>query len=120
MKNIKYPSKPWRDGQTATLIPGMEFMYSASIKNWVPISEGYTSEVQLEQAFGVRTVEELNVKLVEIETTFKNVDSDISLSGRIWKKTTKPISPKPNDIWYDATSAKTFSYDNNNDTWIEI
>lgn len=119
MKNIKYPSKPWHDGQRATLIPGLEFMYSSSIKNWVPVTQGFTSETQIEQAFGVKTVEEINTKFQEVETVVTKLDSDIKLSGRIWKTTTKPNNPNSNDIWLDATSGKTFSYDIINDTWIE-
>lgn len=119
MKKITYPSKPWRDGQRAQLIPGLDFIYSSSIKNWVPVTPGFESETQLEQAFGVKTVEEINVKFVQIETTFTKIDSDIALSGRIWKTTTRPTNPNANDVWFDATSGKTFSYDKTNDTWIQ-
>lgn len=119
MKSIKYPSKPWRDGQRATLIPGMEFVYSSSVRNWVPVSEGFTDQVQLEQAFGVKTVAEINTKFAEVDAVISKLDSDITLSGRIWKTTGRPTSPNANDIWVDATSGKTFSYDKINDTWIE-
>ena len=119
MKNIKYPSKPWKDGQRAELISGLEFIYSSSLKNWVPVTPGYENKTQLTQAFGVETIEELNVKLVSIDTKLVSVDSDIRRSGRIWKTTNTPENPSINDVWIDVTG-NSYYYDVNGDTWIQF
>lgn len=119
MKNIKYPSKPWADGQRAELISGMDFVYSSSIKNWVPVTPGFEDKQQLTDVFGVSTVQELNTKFETIDETITKIDSDIVLSGRIWKTVNRPSKPNSNDVWFDATTGKTLSYDKTNDTWIE-
>lgn len=131
---IKYPPKPWRDGQIESLVPGIDFMYNAALKNWVPISPGFTSSKQLQDNFGVKTVQQLNDKLSENSTKIQaaevkinvvssrvdSIDSDLSLSGRIWKTQSAPQSPSKNDLWFDPTTSKTFSYVSESATWVEI
>jgi len=138
---IKYPPKPWRDGQVEALVQGIDFMYNAALKNWVPISPGFSSKKQLQENFGVETVQQLNDKLAETTSKIQTVetrvlenenivntvvsrvhsiDSDLSLSGRIWKTQTAPQSPSKNDLWFDPTSSKTFSYIYETSAWVEI
>ena len=119
MNKIKYPPKPWVDGQREKLLPGIDFMYNLALKNWVPISPGYTSEQQLVDNFGVTTLEELNAKFEEIENIQEKLDSDIERSGRIWKTINIPVNPAPNDLWLDFESGKTFSYVAATGAWIE-
>lgn len=158
---LKYPQKPWKEGQQAELLKGMWFVYSSSMKKWIPVTPGYESQQQLETAFGVSTVVELNTKLADIdeqnrvletktvalesqaqalvtttatltskaqtletktaslETKALSLDSDIQLSGRIWKSSSKPTAPANNDVWMEAASGKLFNYDATYDTWVE-
>ena len=67
---ITYPPKPWSEGQRAFLMEGLEFMYSASLKKWVPITPGYATTEQLSAAFEVETIEQLNTKFAAIEALF--------------------------------------------------
>jgi len=131
--NLNYPPKPWRNGQRAMVIPGMEFMYSASTKKWVPITPGYENEEQLQDSFNVSTLVEVaelfkqeTSKIAAAVATVTNVeksvallDSDIKLSGRIWKSSSAPSNPNANDIWLDANSGKTFSYNAAAQTWVQ-
>jgi len=114
---IKYPPKPWRDGQRESLLPGISFMYNAALKNWVPITPGYVSSQQLQDNFGVSTVEALTAKF---DSQISNLDSDIDLSGRIWKTQLPPNSPRKNDIWIDQRTGKTFNYVVASGTWVEL
>lgn len=114
---IKYPPKPWRDGQRERLLPGIDFMYNAALKNWVPITPGYVSSKQLQENFGVSTVEQLSQKF---DAKVSSIDSDIQLSGRIWKTQLPPKSPNKNDVWIDEKSGKTFSYVTASRTWVEL
>lgn len=135
-----YPPKPWTNGMRYMIIPGMEFLYSASTKKWVPVTPGYENEEQLQDSFGVSTIVELaeifkkeSVKIAEavatvqqydtaittVQSSVVQLDSDVRLSGRIWKTSSAPSSPNPNDIWVDAGSGKTFSYDAIGDTWVQ-
>ena len=119
MKSIKYPPKPWQDGQREELIPGIDFMYNAALRNWVPISPGYSSETQLQENFGVKTLQEIETKFAQLQQDQLAQDSDIQQSGRIWKTINIPDNPAPNDLWLDFQTGKTFSYDNANGAWIE-
>lgn len=137
---LNYPSKPWRNGQRAMLIPGMEFMYSSSTKKWVPITPGYENEEQLQDSFNVRTIIELaeifktetakiagslsivskfDNRIQSVEEATAEFDSDITQSGRIWKTGSAPSNPNPNDIWIDTVSGGTFSYDAIGETWVQ-
>ena len=120
MKSIKYPPKPWKDGQVEKLLSGIDFMYNAALRNWVPISPGYTSEKQLTENFDVKTIAQLNEKFKQIEVDRISIDSDIQLTGRIWKTVGKPPSPRKNDIWIDYETAKTFSYFDETNAWVEL
>ena len=123
---LNYPPKPWKNGQRASLLPGMEFMYSLSSKKWVPITPGYENEEQLQESFSVSTIVELanvfkeeTAKTQAVVTRVDRLDSDIVLSGRIWKTDTKPVSPNKNDVWMDPNSGVTFTYNASADAWIQ-
>lgn len=123
---LKYPAQPWKNGQKAELMQGMYFMYSSAIRKWVPISPGFENEQQLVQSFGVSTVQELNAKFEEVNTVTtilttrtEQLDSDIQLSGRIWKTISRPTAPNNNDVWMEQATGKLFSYDATHDTWVE-
>jgi len=134
MKNIKYPAKPWTDGQKAELMSGLSFMYSSSLRKWVPISPGAVQTTQIQEAFGVSTVDDLlakynthEIKINELDSDNKvnkvrldNADSDIERTGRIWKTLNRPTKPGKNDIWIDETIGKAYSYDYDIDTWIQL
>ena len=117
---IKYPPKPWRDGQVESLIPGIEFMYNLALRNWVPISPGYVSDKQLQKNFGVSTVEELKVRISKSETRIDGIDSDVDYVGRIWKTRLPPNYAKKNDVWIDLTTGKAFTFVGENRTWVEL
>jgi hypothetical protein len=119
MQKIKYPAKPWRNGQRAELINGMEFIYSSSVKNWVPVTPGFENKTQLSEVFGVETIQELNEKFVQVDTKFVKIDSDIKQSGRIWKTENTPANPNANDVWIDIAGSS-YYYDANGDTWIQF
>lgn len=120
MKNIKYPSKPWRDGQRATLVNGMEFIYSSSLRNWVPVKPGQESVEQVAQSL---SVSDISTKFDEVEDALDSVLSkvaeELATSVKIVKSTTPPANPKANDIWVDADGGKSFSYDAEYETWVE-
>ena len=120
MAKLNYPPKPWSEGQRASLLDGMDFMYSQSLKKWVPITPGAVSSAQLEVAFEVRTVQELVTKFDEVTEVQEKLDSEIAQSGRIWKTENRPTTPNKNDIWYDEIEGKTYSYIAATDTWVEI
>ena len=119
-RKMQYPPKPWLDGQRASLMPGIDFIYSQATKKWVPVTPGYVSSSQLQESFGVSSIQELVVKFENTEKRITNLDSDIQLAGRIWKTTNRPDNPKHNDIWIEQTSGKTLSYVRSTDTWIEL
>lgn len=122
---LNYPALPWVDGQQAEIMPGMNFRYSSSLKKWVPISPRYDNSEQLKEAFDVETVEELNSKFAEVDASVYNLtvkseqaDSDIALSGRIWKTAVRPNNPNNNDIWMHPTDDQIYSYNSEFDTWV--
>jgi hypothetical protein len=116
-KRLQYPPKPWDDGQIASLIPGIEFIYSLSLKKWVPLSPGYNSGSQLNDAFGVSTITEVK-QLFETKT--QQLDSEIEQAGRIWKQFDRPVRPKRHDMWYEENTGNFYSYNDIEDTWVEI
>lgn len=144
MNNIRYPSRPWSDGQVATLMPGMDFIFSSSLKKWVPITPGTESKSQLQESFGVSSLDALYdlfniekdklskafLKIKDIENDLSNTKDkveelqiDISNSGRIWKSNVAPdIANIVNDydIWIDSTSLDMFYYDFNVKTWVQL
>ena len=120
MAALKYPPKPWHDGQKHSLINGIDFMYSQSLRKWIPVTPSYVSSSQLDEAFGVSTIQELVQKFEKTEDKFRQVDSDIALGGRIWKTLNRPDNPRSNDIWIEQETGKTFSYVYQSDTWVEI
>ena len=119
---FRYPPKPWSDGQRANLMTSssVEFMYSQSLKKWIPITPGFESKTELQEAYGVSTIEELNTKFFEIDQGQLQQDSDIVRVGRIWKNINKPERPKTNDIWIDPNTNRCFNYVAATDTWIEL
>ena len=119
---FKYPPKPWEEGQKARLMSNstVEFLYSKSLRKWIPITPGFESKTELEEAYGVSTIQELNTKFVYLEQSQDYQDSDIRLSGRIWKKINTPDNPRENDIWIDPISGKSFNYVEEQDAWIEF
>lgn len=119
MTKLNYPSKPWIDGQSASLIPGLDFRYSQSLRKWIPVTPGAVDANQIEEAFEVRTLQALSKKFDNVIEKQAQLDSDIALSGRIWKTTQKPDNPNANDIWYDD-EGKSFSYITATDTWVEL
>ena len=52
---FRYPAKPWSDGQRANLMTSstVEFMYSQSLKKWIPISPGFESKTELQQLLNI-------------------------------------------------------------------
>ena len=98
----------------------VEFLYSKSLRKWIPITPGFESKTELEEAYGVSTIQELNTKFVYLEQSQDYQDSDIQLSGRIWKKINTPDNPRENDIWIDPISGKSFNYVEEQDAWIEF
>ena len=120
MAKLNYPPKPWSDGQLASLVGGIDFRYSQSLRKWVPITPGAVNTAQLEVAFEVRTVQELVTKFDEVTIVQDKLDSEIVQSGRIWKTENRPTAPNKNDIWYDENEGKTYSYIGATDTWVEI
>ena len=116
-KKLSYPPKPWVDGQVASLMPGIEFFYSLSLRKWVPVTPGYSNAEQLQSAFGVSTLSEIK-QLFEVKT--QQLDSDIERVGRIWKQIDRPQRPKQHDMWYEEISGNFYSYNEKQDTWVEI
>lgn len=117
MAKIKYPPKPWTDGQKAELQPGIRFLYSLSLRKWVPITPGTVKEEQLDQAFGVKTV-------AEVEELFKDVTQlkdDVLQFGRIWITPERPDDNEvnDNDVWIDPGFSVMFYWDKYNVTWIQ-
>ena len=118
--SIKYPPKPWRDGQIESLVSGIDFMYNAALKNWVPISPGFSNRKQLQEIYGSDDVNVIKAQVYTIESKLVNVDSDIELSGRIWKTRLPPNTPHNNDVWIDLTTGKVFSYVAKTGAWVEL
>ena len=116
-KQLRYPAKPWVDGQIASLMPGIEFAYSLSLRKWVPVSPGFAKSEQIQDAFGVSTITEVK-QLFEQKT--QQLDSDIDRAGRIWKQTVRPAQPKQHDMWFEENTGNFYSYDSKQDTWVEI
>ena len=123
---LNYPPKPWTNGQKASLMPGMEFMYSSSTRKWVPITPNFENEDQLQESFGVRTIVELaelfkegTAKINTFESKLVELKDDIVLSGRIWKSSQAPTNPNANDVWFEIGSGKNYYYDEINKTWIQ-
>ena len=117
MAKLTYPKKPWTDGQKAYLMTGLQFIYSLSLRKWVPITPGSTDEEQIQAAFGVRTAE-------EVDQLFINVDqlkSDVIEFGRIWKTQQQPPASDvhTNDVWIDPQTGRLLYY-TTGDTWVEI
>jgi len=125
MANLNYPDKPWSDGQRAELLPGMQFIFSSSLRKWVPISPGTSSRDQLLDAFGVRTAEEVN-KLFddvgEIQSQVESVQTQLTSRGKVWKTANRPTTKevKNNDVWIDQETAKLFFYNESADSWIQL
>lgn len=120
MKNIKYPPKPWYNGQREELIKGIDFIYSQSTKKWVPVTPGYTSKRQLKESFDVETIEDLNAKFKTIDDVIQALDSEIDTKGRIWKTLNRPQGPSPNDLWIDPISNRAYSFNETGNTWVEL
>ena len=117
MAKLVYPKKPWVDGQKANLLTGMQFIYSASMKKWVPITPGFEDRNQIEEAFGVRTVE-------EVERIFTDVDTlkeDMLEFGRIWNTPEKPNLDlvHNNDIWIDPNDTKLYFWNGDIGAWVQ-
>lgn len=117
MAKLSYPKKPWTDGQKATLMPGLQFIYSLSLKKWVPITPGSTDEEQIQAAFGVRTAEEVEQLFINVE----QLQHDMFDFGRIWKTQDRPPNDRvyANDVWIDPETGKLLYY-TTSDTWVEI
>lgn len=115
---IKYPPKPWTDGQKAELQPGLRFVYSGSLRKWVPITPDTFKEEEISKAFGVTTV-------AEVEDIFKDVTTlkeEMLEFGRIWTTDVRPNLSEvhDNDIWIDPIYSRMFWWDGTNGTWIQI
>ena len=132
MPKLNYPSKPWSDGQLAYLMTGLQFAYSASLKKWVPITPGTSTENQIEAAFGVRTAAEVEVLFTDVDTIKTDLNTikadnaalgvDLSARGKIWKTEQRPSTTEVNnnDVWIDQVSAKLFFYNQSEDVWIQL
>lgn len=118
MAKLTYPKKPWTDGQRAMLIPGLQFIYSLSLKKWVPVTPGASTENQIEEAFGVKTAEEVERIFIDVE----QIKNDVIEYGRIWKTEVRPAASlvANNDVWIDQITAKMFFWNETFQTWIEI
>ena len=117
MANLVYPKKPWVDGQKANLMTGMQFVYSASMKKWVPITPGFESDAQLQEAFGVKTIEEVEQIFTDVET----LKEDMLEFGRIWNTPERPDESlvNNNDIWIDPNDTKLYFWNGNIGAWIQ-
>ena len=121
MAKLNYPTKPWTDGQIASLVEGMEFMFSGTLRKWIPITPGSSNSSQLESAFRVSTLKELIDKYTIIEKDVSNLDSDIKNKGRIWKTQIAPTTNVyENDVWIDTNQNKMYSWDATGEVWVEI
>jgi len=121
MRNLNYPAKPWKDGQRANLISDIEFMYSQSLKKWVPITPGTIDNSQITEAFGVNSINELLAKFNQLEKNVINLDSDLKYNGRIWKSTDAPLKGVyDNDVWIDTDLNKMYSWNAEGEIWVEI
>ena len=118
MTKLNYPSKPWSDGQRAELLPGMQFVFSSSLRKWVPITPGTSTREQLLDAFGVRTAEEVNKLFDDVG----NLQSQLEGRGKVWKTANRPsvAEVKNNDVWIDQETAKLFFYNELADSWIQL
>lgn len=118
MAGLQYPKKPWSDGQKAYLIPGVQFVYSLSMKKWVPVTPGFSSETQIEEAFGVKTAEEVDKLFVDVET----LKEEMIEFGRIWKTPTTPDINlvNTNDVWIDPVTGVMVYWNGDQKTWIQI
>ena len=118
MAKLVYPKKPWVDGQKANLMTGMQFVYSASLKKWVPITPGFEDSTQLQQAFGVKTVEEVEQIFTDVET----LKEEMLEFGRIWKTEQRPDPSLvyDNDVWIDPVSGVLVYWKSSANTWIQL
>ena len=121
MAKLNYPSKPWEDGQRAMLLPDLQFAYSQSLKKWVPISPGTVDNSQIEEAFGVSSINELLEKFTNLDVRVNSIDSDLKYHGRIWKTAEPPLTNvKHNDVWVDIDSNIMYNWDENSAVWIQL
>lgn len=118
MAKLNYPSKPWSEGQRAELMPGMQFIFSSSLRKWVPVSPGTSSRDQLLDAFGVRTAEEVDKLFDDVG----DLQSRLENGGKLWKTDERPSveEVKNNDVWIDQETAKLFFYNESADSWIQL
>ena len=121
MAKLNYPSKPWNDGQRAMLLPDLQFAYSQSLKKWVPISPGTVDNSQIEEAFGVSSINELLEKFTNLDVRVNSIDSDLKYYGRIWKTAEPPLTNvNDNDVWVDIDTNIMYSWDENSAVWIQL
>ena len=118
MAKLSYPPKPWKDGQKAYLVSDLLFIYSTSLKKWVPITPSFNDSNQLEQAFGVRTAEEVD----KLFTTVDQLKFDMVEFGRIWKTETRPDPALvyDNDVWIDPATGLLVYWKGSASTWIQL
>ena len=120
-RKLNYPSKPWKDGQKAMLMNDIEFMYSQSLRKWVPITPGTVDNSQIEEAFGVSSINELLAKFTALDVRVNNIDSDLKYNGRIWKTSAAPLEGVyDNDVWIDTDLNKMYSWNAEGEIWVEI
>ena len=118
MAKLTYPSKPWKDGQKAYLMPGLQFVYSLSLRKWVPITPGTSTEDQIQEAFGVRTAEEVDKLFLDVT----ELQNQLTSRGKVWRTSTRPsiTEVSNNDVWIDQDTAKLFFYNASAEAWIQL
>lgn len=123
MSSLVYPKKPWKNNQVAFLLPNMEFVYSSSLRKWVPRSPGTVSAPQIETAFGGKSIQEIVQTVEQVDTITEEVDTvkqQVVEFGRIWKSEDAPQYAAPNDLWVEPSTGKLYYWVGDQETWMQI
>lgn len=111
MKKIVYPPKPWADKDRHYLIPDIEFIYSASLQKWIPLTVQDTFERSDYQS--MHDIDSVGNKLEILETI-------VIEKGTLWKLESATAATDNNDLYYNINNSKLYSYHASADTWVQI
>lgn len=111
MKKIIYPPKPWQDKDRHFLIPDIEFIYSASLDKWIPLT--------LQESFEESDYQSMN-DIDSVANKVNILETIVIKKGTLWKLENSTRATDKNDLYYNIKNSKIYSYHVSADTWVQI